>query len=727
MTKEIFRKKIDDAVLDGIRKRICDYLKQSGVSNVDVISRCMIDNVKALYVENLLETRNFRMVHRKNPPEIAIDKSFCRFDNNNNFIGFDPNLSKLIESQLGHELLHAASARENPRRSGIMTDGSERGLNEGFTQLITENIFGYVVSVNSDHYYFFKKYAKILEATFGKRFILESYLNDSKPLKERLDAIFPDYYRSINSRLTHAYFGAKIGVNLDNYYETLSKDIILNVVIPEIKSKSPEDANKYLKNICLYFSDDYEFATKFIEMIETYLKMSNEQLSLESSKVTQRCYDMTVKLYLYEQCEKSADILSIINVTPDGRIIGTYENKQYYLTDEKAIEMIYDKIFKTKYASKESISQYEQRIIFSLTSGNYVINFSKKSNSDILYKRAVLALYKRVARENNFIILNNISDVDNNSSINLKVIKIDEKKSQFNFRDLSQYIEEYDFRYTSNTSYEIISKKDGKRVMDPTIINLVSFAYLWLSSFGVRWRKDENIPGALSAFNEFSEEIYNEFCNAIYNSIKHTGNIDVNTLAQKLKGNRSFSSVYGPLSIMFANPISTQIVYKYFDSLMPREDKKLQTEPTKLFDSEVDYQIVVESSVDTLIPSRNKSIYEEYLNNASISNIPGHSMKSRFDLYQLFVSVADSVANAISIENEVVAATNMNKVLELEYNLFTIDVSKINFDESPLDQKIQYCMYHMSHALRRKDINTYNHYRERYFNVINDKKGNLSY
>ena len=94
------RIKIDERVLNYIKQRLIGYFKFNQI----LIDR-LNNGCQALYIENLVETINARMQSRKN--EIVMDKQFVTFDNNGNIIGFDKNISKLIESQLGHELLHA--------------------------------------------------------------------------------------------------------------------------------------------------------------------------------------------------------------------------------------------------------------------------------------------------------------------------------------------------------------------------------------------------------------------------------------------------------------------------------------------------------------------------------------------------------------------------------------------------------------------------------------------
>ena len=109
------RIKLDEQYLNSIKSQIIRKFNLSP----EIIKR-MNEGSFELYVENLQEQQNALMQSRTN--EIAIDKQFCTFDQNGNVTGFQPHLKRLIISQLGHELLHAASKGNNI--SGI------KGLNK---------------------------------------------------------------------------------------------------------------------------------------------------------------------------------------------------------------------------------------------------------------------------------------------------------------------------------------------------------------------------------------------------------------------------------------------------------------------------------------------------------------------------------------------------------------------------------------------------------------------
>ena len=190
---EVYRKQMDKKILEQLKDKIIIYLKNRGFQRCE-FTRENLDKVAGLYVENMIERDGPRMQSRseksqtvkengtykivKKPSEIAIDKGFVLFDENDNPIGIDANVKKLIMTQLTHELIHSGSRFDG--HSGIKTTKQNTGLDEGMTQMFTEKIWGYTLSPNSDSKYKdYKKIAKILDATFGEQVSIDAYFNHS--------------------------------------------------------------------------------------------------------------------------------------------------------------------------------------------------------------------------------------------------------------------------------------------------------------------------------------------------------------------------------------------------------------------------------------------------------------------------------------------------------------------------------------------------------------------
>lgn len=268
------RIKIDERVLKYIKQRLINHFKFNQILIDRLNSGC-----QALYVENLTETSIARMISRKN--EIAIDKQFVIFDDKGNVIGFDKNATKLIESQLGHELLHAASRekKDDIGYNGIRSHNEQTkqyinnytGLNEGITQMFTEDVFGYTVSPFSDGYKDLKKIAKIMRLCLGNKPFLNSYFLHNDMLKEACDKLSGnDFYKDLNKALTDLYYLRKSSKNKGESFKQLAikiynkrmkacfANVIINLVLPKLELMQENEKKNFIKEILNVVSDDKE-------------------------------------------------------------------------------------------------------------------------------------------------------------------------------------------------------------------------------------------------------------------------------------------------------------------------------------------------------------------------------------------------------------------------------------------------------------------------------------
>lgn len=237
---ENYRKQMDKRVLEQLKDKIQIYLKSKGLKTADFIRENM-DKVAGLYVENSIEKDGPRMESRgarpNRPSEIMIDKGFTELDENDNPIGIDKSVNKLIMTQLTHELLHSGArfkdkTEDKTEHTGIMKTNANRGLNEGMTQMFTEKIWGYTVSPNADSKYKdYKKIAKILDITFGESISLDAYFNHSNALSNACNGLAQnnEFYSDINKYLTSTYYINKNSTvkkeDRDTYYSSIMKPI----------------------------------------------------------------------------------------------------------------------------------------------------------------------------------------------------------------------------------------------------------------------------------------------------------------------------------------------------------------------------------------------------------------------------------------------------------------------------------------------------------------------
>ena len=265
---EDYRKQMDKKFLEQLKDKIQIYLKNKRFTKADFI-RANMDEVSGLYVENSIEKGGARMQSRtarpNRPAELMIDKVFAELDENDNPIGIDENVRKLIMTQLTHELIHSGARFDG--HTGIRSTDQNRGLNEGMTQMFTEKIWGYTVSPNSDNTYKdYKKIAKILDVTFGEDISIDAYFNHSNALENACNGLSQNnrFYSDINKYLTSTYYMKKSNPKVDTvpkddkdiYYDTIMQPIrekmldlvyekvCAEIVIPKLKTMSKDEQRK---------------------------------------------------------------------------------------------------------------------------------------------------------------------------------------------------------------------------------------------------------------------------------------------------------------------------------------------------------------------------------------------------------------------------------------------------------------------------------------------------
>lgn len=268
---EIYRKQMDKKILEQLKDKILIYLKNRGFQKCEFI-RENLDKVAGLYVENMIERDGPRMQSRgvkqykvkengtykilKKPSEIVIDKGFVQLDESDNPVGIDKNVSRLIKTQLTHELIHSGSRFNG--QTGIKKTNENTGLNEGMTQMFTEKIWGYILSPNSDSTYKdYKKIAKILDATFGEQVSIDAYFNHSDALENACNSLSQDnkFYSDINKYLTSTYDMRKAVPkdSRDKYYQTIMQpklekmiDLVYDkvcaeIILPKLRALSKDE------------------------------------------------------------------------------------------------------------------------------------------------------------------------------------------------------------------------------------------------------------------------------------------------------------------------------------------------------------------------------------------------------------------------------------------------------------------------------------------------------
>ena len=394
---EIYRKQMDKRVLEQLKDKIQIYLKSKGLRTADFIRENM-DKVAGLYVENSVENGKVRMESRgektNRPSEIMIDKGFAILDENDNPIGIDNSVKKLIMTQLTHELLHSgARFKDNEddekEHTGIIGKTNQnRGLNEGMTQMFTEKIWGYTVSPNADSKYKdYKKIAKILDVTVGENVSLDAYFNHSTALQEACNGLSQDnkFYSDINKYLTSTYYmnpgnALKKG-NRDTYYSSIMKPIrekmvdllyekvCTQIIIPKLKTLPKEEQQTYLYDILNSVKDEPNVLKTLSNAIVKYANMSDKELQEainvidKDLKRTEQKKQFVLDVYNEKNCSE------LVIISDDGKTIKSSDDPSLVIENESLKEKILSQIY---FQEKEF-----QKMLLETMSRIYVIIYNK--------------------------------------------------------------------------------------------------------------------------------------------------------------------------------------------------------------------------------------------------------------------------------------------------------------------------------------------------------------
>lgn len=264
-----------------VKEYVLKFLKDNYMLNDE--NKDKLEKIK-IYAENLKEQKNGRMCNRssKNPPEIAIDFQF--FDLKT--MTLNEKNKKVIFSQIIHEMLHQVSSYKNQdgkKCTGIMKENNQKYtvLNEGFTQMITERITGFILSPDTDRTYtYYKNIAKIIADTIGEQPVFESYFKHNNSIENLLNHIANDsnFLESLSKQM--AVLNCKTideNIRIDVKHLIIKK-ICSCIIVPKLKSLSKNKQIEYLKKIQNDLKNDEVFLKQLKKCTNMYYKLDDKEL-----------------------------------------------------------------------------------------------------------------------------------------------------------------------------------------------------------------------------------------------------------------------------------------------------------------------------------------------------------------------------------------------------------------------------------------------------------------
>ena len=137
--------------------------------NSNYITRNM-NNISNVFVSD--EMKSYNPMYFNIPTRsIHMNLNYVRLDRSHRLVTFVNGCRDDQKHTLIHELLHAASTNEDKCGIPKCDNSSTVGLNEGITQMLTDDICGYVENKFLESYNDLKIAAKIIRTTFGNKVI----------------------------------------------------------------------------------------------------------------------------------------------------------------------------------------------------------------------------------------------------------------------------------------------------------------------------------------------------------------------------------------------------------------------------------------------------------------------------------------------------------------------------------------------------------------------------
>ena len=491
---------------------------------------------------------------------IKINKNYCKFDVFGKPVNLFKNDSKLQMHSLIHELLHAASIKKSGCGIPYPFAQDNIGLNEGITQMMADDICGYVENKFLKNYNDLKIVAKIIRNTFGNDIICESYFKESDILVNQMNKLSGDkyYYDTIIARLNSLNSLCIVLFNNSGKYladydlydrrlENIFKDLIINLVIPKLNTLSIQDKKEYITKLLLDISADDKIKNEIKTILAKFINMSNYELSIEKDKLIKELKDFNKEDNFISLMKKDDSFNSEIFVSRDGKVT-LLGNPNQEITSELECKLIYEKIFRRRYPnfSHNDALKYASEI-----------RRGKPLNiryNNVLDRRIIYCGIQKKLLEIGFNLVNDYTEFDNKMTI--KPVMIHTNKSII-FKDLNLLAQKYSLYYKVDGDYDynysICDRETRKKNENINISELSMFACTWLHSVSGELDYDKN------AFSLENEKNYNIIIGAMKEAYRKTNNFDINFMEMYCYTNESKKI----LRKLLSTPFKVETAYRF--------------------------------------------------------------------------------------------------------------------------------------------------------------------
>lgn len=421
---------------------------------------------------------------------IYLNSVYVSFENGNYYV-----LSKnvdLLKMRITHELIHFLSYNGicdkkyydyNNRIGENYRINYNNDLNEGITQMITDNCLEKETNSFCDGYYDVKKVAQLLSFLFSTDIVYKAYFDSNEILRKGVNQYSNGLYELLNEKLTKSMYINSMMKHMNFDEEHNANFSIEKDICKSLRSKSIDECYELIINNLIY---------------PWFIDLPNEQKEKEANKLLE-LFDDNVTLknkivnYLINAHENNKTIDNIHSETDYiiSNIISSNNGVSYEILDNGCIvnkstnEILpyYEELY--EYIYSKNINKYFWNIMESsfsnidLSSNSFKVSISDKT---IKERRMIMTVLKQYMKKNKIDVLNDLNSLDNGDSFEINFVN--EKVRMNDIIYLNNNYECITSPEDKSNILQVINKKTGSKVKSNSLIRKCRLAYK-LSTLGL--------------------------------------------------------------------------------------------------------------------------------------------------------------------------------------------------------------------------------------------------
>lgn len=499
-----------------------------------------INNLTGLYVSDELTSKD---VMEFDPIEKCIniqDSYIRRYEDGSLVLEFDQ-VGDMFKHSLIHELLHAASSREDAE--GIMPHmgGRRRYLNEGITQMIADEVCGYYENKFLMSYNFQKLIANIFRVCFGNDGVIGSYFFDPNAISNNIKdhEVFNQFEELLYVSLYY-YTGSK-GKERERREDNILKLVVLNVIREAYNRVKPEKREEFLSKLILSVSGDEVIKAKLIDYIHQYLNVNVTEALAESN--------IELSNFVFIQTQRNSmdkiDDMTQFSILDNGMIY-ILGGKGAKIENKEDQEKIYLKLFELNGYNKNITPENIDKYVEMVKKGQFITIHE----DSILKRRIIFCGLKNLLLQKGIFLVNDFKEFDKHKSVKPKYIN-----TALTFEDYKKLCEYFSICKTkvgkNEFTYSIVYNSTKDEVEDVDIRSAAFYALNWLYSV-----QSMGLDGIEAAYNEKNKAAFDYIRNELILHFKADDDFNVGKIAK----NSKFPEI---IALLCDNPVKMEWVFSH--------------------------------------------------------------------------------------------------------------------------------------------------------------------